>query len=371
MSENNRQVAVFRKPKDLMEYLQRSSASLKAALPKHLNPDRMLRLAVTCFSQTPALQQCSGQSILASIIVAGQLGLEPGIAGQGYLVPYKGTCTFVPGWQGLVGLLNNTGRATAWTDGVFEGDHFKFAKGSAPVLEHEPGENYGDPNALIWAYACGKVNGSETPIIEAWPMKRVFRHRDRYNKQGKAHYSYNQPEAYARKVVLLQVLKYLPRSVELSNALAAANAEESGRAVRYDDGVVVEVESTAAEEQEPNRPEIPEKTMPDARQAAQPSTPPPASTLASPAQATPADPSEPGVIPDGQLSAEITRRLVDFEISDAEIVAWAKGKGLMKPEQRELAELSTAKLRSILTGLYGVTQEILNARDAAEEGGQK
>jgi recombination protein RecT len=47
---------------------------------------------------------------------------------------------------------------------------------------------------------------------------------------------------YARKVVLLQVLKYMPRSVELNNAIVAANAAETGRTVSVEDGVVIEME---------------------------------------------------------------------------------------------------------------------------------
>ena len=212
MSENR--AVVLSTPKDLLSFLNRSRSAIEMALPKHLNPDRMVRLALTCFSTTPALRDCTAQSILASIVVASQLGLEPGIAGQGYLIPYKRNCTFVPGWQGLVGLLNNTGRATAWTGAVFEGDEWEYELGSSPKCRHIPGPNYGDSAKLVYFYACGKVNGSEQPVIEAWPIERVVKHRDRYNKVGAKHYSYANFEMYARKVVLLQVLKYMPRSIE-------------------------------------------------------------------------------------------------------------------------------------------------------------
>lgn len=264
----------IQKPGDLLKYLEKSKSAIAMALPKHLTPERMMRLALTCFSTTPKLRECTPQSILSSVVVAAQIGLEPGIAGQGYLIPYKETCTFVPGWQGLVGLLNNTGRATAWTGAVFEGDVFEFQLGSNPRCHHVPGEHFGDPDKLRWVYACGKVNGSEQPVIEAWPISRVWKHRDQHNKVGRGHYSYQNPEMYARKVVLLQVLKYMPRSIELNNAIAASDAAELGKATMVDGGVVVEVEAVEQEKTEDARPVMaqPEVTeeAPAAEEAPQP-----------------------------------------------------------------------------------------------------
>jgi recombination protein RecT len=280
-STNN--VMSIQKPGDLMKYLEKSKSAIAMALPKHLTPERMMRLALTCFSTTPQLRACTPQSILASVVVAAQVGLEPGIGGQGYLIPYKSTCTFVPGWQGLVGLLNNTGRATAWTGAVFAGDEFDFQLGSTPRCYHVPGPNYGEPDAMEWVYACGKVNGSEQPVIEAWPMARVWRHRDRFNKVGQKHYSYEHPEMYARKVVLLQVLKYMPRSIELNNAMAAADAAEMGKATRVDDGVIVEVE---AEETPPPQEREPINPFDKSGQAAQSAEP---TAAATPAPTAPAE----------------------------------------------------------------------------------
>ena len=248
------QQLTIQKPGELLKFLEKSKSAIAMALPKHLTPERMMRLALTAFSTTPALRKCTPQSILSSVVVASQVGLEIGIAGQGYLIPYGTVATFVPGWQGLVGLLNNTGRATAWTGAVFEGDLFEFQLGSNPRCHHVPGENFGDPDKLVWVYACGKVNGSEQPVIEAWPIRRVWRHRDENNKVGRAHYSFKHPEMYARKVVLLQVLKYMPRSIELNNAIAASDAAELGNATTVEGGVVVEVETVEQEKTENARP---------------------------------------------------------------------------------------------------------------------
>lgn len=246
----DKSLIVYQNPGDLKKYLESGKGAIEAALPRHLNPDRMLRLALTAFSTTPQLRQCTGQSILASIVIASQLGLEPGVRGQGYLVPYRDNkknvsiCTFIPGWQGLVGLLNNTGRATCWTGAVYKGDEFEFQLGSKPILTHRPGDTAGgDPKDITHVYACAKVNGAEEPVIECWRMARVLAHRDKFNKVGAAHYSYKHPEMYARKVVLLQVLKYMPSSIELDNAMTAVNASEAGRVAKVEGGMIIDVES--------------------------------------------------------------------------------------------------------------------------------
>ncbi len=212
------------------KFMDSFKPQMALALPKHLTADRMARLALTAFSSTPKLQACDPRTIAASIMTASTLGLEPGVNGQGYLVPYGKTCTFVPGWKGLVDIANRSGRATVWTGAVFEGDDFDYALGDSPFVRHRPG-NEDDPRRMTHVYAIGRVNGSNWPVIEVWTIKRVWKHRDQYNKVGSSHYSFRDQEMYARKIPLLQVLKYMPASIELSNALAVASAAEEGRSV--------------------------------------------------------------------------------------------------------------------------------------------
>lgn len=214
-------------------FMDTFKSQMALALPKHLTADRMARLALSAFSSTPKLQECDPRSIAASIMTASTLGLEPGVNGQGFLVPYGRTCTFVPGWKGLVDIVNRSGRATVWTGAVFQGDDFDYALGHNPFVHHRPGDE-DDPSRLTHVYAVGRVKGSDWPVIEVWTIGKVWKHRDQYNKVGGRHYSFRDPEMYARKVPLLQVLKYMPSSIELSNALTASNAAEQGRGTVID-----------------------------------------------------------------------------------------------------------------------------------------
>lgn len=219
-------------------FMQKLKPQMALALPKHMNADRMTRLALTAFSSDHNMQACSFRSIASSLMTAGALGLEPGVNGACYLIPYKGTCTLVPGWKGLVDLVSRSGRATVWTGAVFEGDEFEYALGDRPFVMHRPGDET-DPDKLTHVYAIGRVNGSDFPVIEVWSMRKVWKHRDKGNKQGTKHYSYRHPEMYARKIPLLQVLKYMPSSIEVANAVAISDAVESGRGAVIEHGIVL------------------------------------------------------------------------------------------------------------------------------------
>jgi recombination protein RecT len=214
-------------PKTFPGMLKAFLPEIQRALPKHLNGDRMARIALTAFRRTPALANCDPRSVFAAVIQAAQLGLEPDTLGRSYLIPYGSECQFVPGWKGLVDLVNRSGMGNCWAYPVFEGDVFDYQLGSEPKVRHVPkGED--DPDKITHVYAVGRVKGQEWPIIEVWPIARVRKHRDRYNKVGKRHYSHQNWEMYARKVVLLQVIKYMPASPELVSAITLNDAAEIG-----------------------------------------------------------------------------------------------------------------------------------------------
>lgn len=226
------------------------------AIPKHLSADRMARLALTAFSTTPALQRCRTETILGALMTAAQLGLEPGVNGQGYLIPYKDTCTFVPGWKGLVDLVARSGRATVWTGAVYEGDEFDYQLGDSPYCRHKPGD---DEKTLTHVYAIGRVRDAQMPVIEVWTVSKVRKHLALYNKQGQNHYANKSAgnfEMYGRKVALLQVLKYMPSSIEITNAIAVSNAAEEGKGVVIEgDFVTVKDDVTDAQADTPPPPD--------------------------------------------------------------------------------------------------------------------
>lgn len=231
-------------------FMEKFKPQLSLALPKHLSADRMARLALTAFSTSPALQRCDPKSIAASIMTAGQLGLEPGVNGAGYLIPYGNTCTFVPGWKGLVDLVSRSGRGTVFTGVIFRDQEYTFVDGARRDLIIHNETNLNDAEDITHAYAVGWVKDATMPIIELWTVEKIRKHRDKYNKVGKRHYSFRDWEMYARKIPLLQVLKYMPCSIEVANAISAAHAAEQGRNVTIDGGIIIDMETGVSEDDE-------------------------------------------------------------------------------------------------------------------------
>lgn len=212
-------------------FMETYKKQIELALPKHLNKDRMVRLAVTEFAKSEKLQLCDAKSIIASVMTAATLGLEPGVNGQGFLVPYGRTCTFVPGWKGLVDLVSRSGMGTVYTGVIFSDQEYSFVDGAKRDLVVHNETDLDDPSDITHAFAIGWVKGASMPVIELWRVSKIKKHRDKYNKVGKNHYSFRDFEMYARKVVLLQVLKYMPCSIELSRAIDVTNAAEEGHHV--------------------------------------------------------------------------------------------------------------------------------------------
>jgi len=262
---------------NLMQFMEKHKQQVALALPKHITADRMVRLAMTSFSQNKALQNCEMNSIFASVIIASQLGLEIGVGGQGYLVPYKGKCTFVPGWQGLVDLVSRAGRATVWTGAVYRGDKFDWALGDNPFVKHQPEGDADDWRDISHVYAIGRVNGSQYPVIEVWTMDRVVRHLNKYNKVGTSHYALTNDganmEMYARKVALLQVLKYMPKSIEVQKAMDVAHAVDSGKNFTMEGDIVIVQDEPEDQAAVPQSVDMPRSRSEQAAAQADPAAP--------------------------------------------------------------------------------------------------
>ena len=273
MSANGNGTAVAKRG-DLAAYLESKVQYMNAALPRHLTPERLARVAITAISRNPRLLECTRESLALALIEAGQLGLEPnGIMGQAYLVPYfngktkKYEAQFQIGYRGLIDLARRSGEVTKVEARVArEGDYFEYEYGLTPKLVHRP-----DPSGkgeITHVYAIAWLRGSD-PIFEVMTREEVekVRRRSKAADDGPWITDY---EAMARKTVVKRLCKYLPLSPEAEAVVEADNLRDVGQIVRITD-TGLEVEDTS--EPEPTRTETVKDRLRQRAAAAQPAEP--------------------------------------------------------------------------------------------------
>ena len=198
------------------------------ALPKHLSPDRMARIALTCFRTTPALANCQPASVFAAVIQASQMGLEPGILGQAYLIPYGKQCQLIPGYQGLIELVRRSGKVTnLFAHAVREGDEFEYCYGLEPDLKHKPAASV--RGEIIAFYAVAHIKDA-SPIFEVMSREAVDAIAAKTQSKGKSGPWKDNYEEMGRKTVIRRLFKYLPKSVEMAQAAALDAIASEGKA---------------------------------------------------------------------------------------------------------------------------------------------
>ena len=126
--------------------LEQFKGEVARALPRHLSPDRIVRVALTAFRLNPKLADVDPRSVFAAVIQSSQLGLEVGLMGEAHLVPFGRQCQLIPGYQGLVKLARNSGIVQdVYAHEVRINDKFDIVLGLNRTLMHEPLKQNGFP----------------------------------------------------------------------------------------------------------------------------------------------------------------------------------------------------------------------------------
>lgn len=110
LAKKENSVATAKKPRIVVDLVQSMQKQFEIALPKHINSERFVRIAITSIRQNPKLAKCSQESLLGALMTSAQLGLEPGILGQAYLIPYGNNVQFQIGYKGMIELLRRSGQ---------------------------------------------------------------------------------------------------------------------------------------------------------------------------------------------------------------------------------------------------------------------
>ncbi len=255
----------------LSSLLDHHKDQIRAALPLHMTAERMIRIALTAYSRTPGLINCTASSVAGAIVEASIMGLEPNSQlGHAYLVPFwnkkanggKGAneAQLIPGYKGLLKLARNSGEVSMIdAQVVYSNDTFDFQKGSDTWWIHKWARTgpRGEPDG-VWA---GYVLKDGSKNFEYWTISQIEEHRDKYSKsaydkQGNLTGAWlDSPEWMWKKTVLRQVVKLMPQSVDLARALQHEEHAEVGIPQTFDIIPSETLELTDGE----GRPEPPEE----------------------------------------------------------------------------------------------------------------
>lgn len=215
--------------------LTRQKEQIAMALPKHMNADLMIRVALTAASREPKLLLCTPASLIGCVIECSQLGVTPdGILGQAYLIPFKVkqvlTCQLIIGYRGLVDLAFRSGRVKQlYAEAVYKTDEFGVVKGLNANLTHVPNPKAPQKTKkdITHFYAViHYTNGGYA--FEVMTVKDVNLVRSRSaGKSNKVWDDYY--EEMGKKTVLRKLLKMAPLSPEIITAVGLGDQIEMGK----------------------------------------------------------------------------------------------------------------------------------------------
>jgi recombination protein RecT len=215
---------------DLEEWMPKISEALPMTARKYLTPDRMVKVAITAISKTPALLNCDRGSILAAVMEMSQLGLELGGAmGHAYLIPFKRTAVPIIGYRGYIALARRSGEIESVSaQVVFSRDQFELDLGSGDAPKHYPclEDDRGEVVA-VYCVARFKDGGKHVEYMTVSDVKKI-QARSPSVRAGRPSPWDTDWNEMAKKTVVRRAAKYWPLSIELADALDHDNRTDGG-----------------------------------------------------------------------------------------------------------------------------------------------
>lgn len=212
-------------------------AQFAKALPRHLTPDRFIRVVTTILNRNPKLKKCTQSSLMACLLDCSQLGIEPD-GRKAHLIPYGDQCTLIIDYKGLADLARRSGEiADLHADVVGENDTFEYSYGVGGSLMHKP--NLKDRGKIIAAYSFVKLKDGSVSY-EVMGVDEVNSIKKR-SKAGNAGPWVTDWSEMAKKTVFRRHCKWLPSATDV---LAAIEKDHD----RFQDDVIdihVKPETTA------------------------------------------------------------------------------------------------------------------------------
>lgn len=228
-------LAAMLQDKKMIEEIQR-------ALPRHITPDRIVRIVLTALRTTPNLAKCTPESFMGCVLQSAQLGLEVNTPMQhAYLIPRKNgrqsastggdvmECTLIIGYQGMIELSMRSGKILGINAQIVrDGDHFEYELGLSPKLvhRHNPAADR-EVKPITHAYAVARIKDAE-PVFEVLSAAQLEARSKRSSSGGSGPWT-TDVEAMCRKTAARALWKWIPKSSEMAAVEHIETAVEIGK----------------------------------------------------------------------------------------------------------------------------------------------
>jgi recombination protein RecT len=257
-------------PMDLLkEGFQKWRPVLRDILPKHIDSDRVIRIAMNAYMNSPQLIECTPRSMVRATLQCAELGLDPSpLLGEAYFIPFNNKVRvkdgkqwidvpqlevqLMPGYLGLVKLVKQTGDvADVYAVVVDESERkpvfdsggrltagFYVEQGTERRIQHIQSFDTAERKP----FACyGVVKYKDgTNHFEVFNRQQIEAIRTRsksFTTSPKTSPWMTDEEAMWKKTMIKQATKTSPKSPEkpgLATAIAIDNAAELGESFRSD-----------------------------------------------------------------------------------------------------------------------------------------
>jgi recombination protein RecT len=296
------------KPAEKVAYLlEARKDSIAAMLPRHLNADRLLKVAQIAATTTPALLECEIPSLIKAIGDCAQMGLEPNtVLGHAYLIPFSAknragqwikNVQVIIGYKGLIDLARRSGHIVSIaTHEVREKDLFELEYGLEEKLRHVPYLK-GERGPVIGYYAVAHMkDGGHAfdfmPNIEVMKIrdasqgyKQAMASAEKYHKEA-SHPWIDHEIEMGKTTAVRRLAKMLPLSVEFNLAATIDDLSERGKQAHID---IIEGECVVNEAPDEYVDPATGEVTPAAKAASPAAAPAPAPAPAQEASAEPAE----------------------------------------------------------------------------------
>ncbi|MFB5193168.1 recombinase RecT [Alicyclobacillus fastidiosus] len=215
--------------RSIEEWFQNMKPALAQVLPKHITADRLVRIALTEIRTNPTLKQCNPSSLMAGVLQAAQLGLEIGMLGHAYLVPFRNNkqqrmdAQMIIGYKGMLELVRRSDRiSNAVARPVYENDYFHLKYGFKDEFEHVPwymrdDAEFTDGGKLKGAYFKAEMKDGGY-YFNYLPVQKIEEHRLSSKAKNSGPWVDNYEEMCLKTVVRAS-FKWLPVSIEVQAAV--------------------------------------------------------------------------------------------------------------------------------------------------------